>query len=137
MRAALPAPTVSEKDLPPAAHLAQPGEEAKPAPPQSASEMGPQEASQSQISVSIAPRDAAALPASKPGTARVEVDAPFVFRAGDAPPTSAPDLGAETLPMSRSTSAAPLLTMAEPPTPPPANKGVMGKVKGFFSSIFK
>ena len=135
MRAALPAPTVSEKDLPPAVHLAQPGEEAKPVPPQSA-EMGSQEASQSQISVSISPRDAAALPASKPGTARVEVDAPFVFRAGDAAPTSAPDLGAETLPMSRSTSPAPLLTMAEPPAPPP-NKGVMGRVKGFFSSIFK
>jgi hypothetical protein len=136
MRAALPAPTVSEKDLPPAVHLARPGEEAKPAPPQSASEIGSQEPSQSQISVSIAPRDAAALPVSKPGTARVEVDAPFVFRAGDAPPTSAPDLGSETLPMSRSTSPAPLLTMAEPPAPPPS-KGVMGRVKGFFSSIFK
>ncbi len=135
MRAELPAPTVSEKDLPAAVHLAQPGEEAKTVPPRSASEMGSQDASQSQISVSISPRDAAALPASKPGTARVEVDAPFVFRAGDAPPTSAPDLGSETLPMSRSTSPAPLLTMAEPP--PPSNKGVMGKVKGFFSSIFK
>ena len=32
MRAAVPAPTVSEKDLPPAVHLAQPGEEAKPVP---------------------------------------------------------------------------------------------------------
>ena len=30
MRAALPAPTVSEKDLPPAVHFAQPGEESKP-----------------------------------------------------------------------------------------------------------
>jgi hypothetical protein len=136
MRAALPAPTLSEKDLPPAVHLAQPGEEAKPVQPQSASEMGSQEPSQSQISVSIAPRDAAALPVSKPGTARVEVDAPFVFRAGDAAPTSAPDLGAETLPMSRSTTPAPLLTMAEPPAPPPS-KGVMGRVKGFLSSIFK
>ena len=29
MRAAVPAPTVSEKDLPPAVHLAQPGEEAQ------------------------------------------------------------------------------------------------------------
>lgn len=136
MRAALPAPTVSEKDLPPAVHLAQPGEEAKPVAQPSASEIGSQEPSQSQISVSIAPRDAAALPASKPRTARVEVDAPFVFRAGDAPPTSAPDLGSETLPMSRSATSAPLLTMAEPPAPPPS-KGVMGKVKGFFSSIFK
>jgi hypothetical protein len=135
MRSALPAPTVSEKDLPPAVHLAQPGQ-AKPAPQQSA-EMGSQEASQSQITVRIAPRDAAALPASKPGTARVEVDAPFVFRASDATPNSVPDLGAETLPMSHSTRPAPLLTMAEPPTPPPATKGVMEKVKSFFASIFK
>src|SRR6185312_5684534 len=57
MRAALPAPTVSEKDLPPAVHLAQPGEEAKPVAQPSASEIGSQEPSQSQISVSIAPRD--------------------------------------------------------------------------------
>ena len=42
MRAAVPAPTVSEKDLPPAVHLAQPGEEAKPVPSQSASEMASQ-----------------------------------------------------------------------------------------------
>jgi hypothetical protein len=136
MRSALPAPTVSEKDLPPAVHLAQPGEEVKPLPQQSPSEMGSKDPSQSQISVSIAPRDAAALPASKPGTARVEVDAPFVFRAEDAPPTSAPDLSSETLPMSRSTNPAPVLTMADPPRPPPS-KGVMGRVKGFFSSIFK
>ena len=56
MRAALPAPTVSEKDLPPAVHLAQPGEEAKPVPPaESSSGMRSQEASQSQVSVTIAP----------------------------------------------------------------------------------
>jgi AMIN domain len=134
LTAALPTPTVSEKDLPPAVHLAQPGEVAKPVTAEPTAGAGSQEASQSQITVTIAPRDAAALPASKPGTARVEVDAPFVFRAGDASPSSAPDLGAETLPMSRSTNTAPLLTIAEPP--PPA-KGVMEKVKGFFSSIFK
>lgn len=137
MRAALPTPVVSEKDLPPTVHLAQPGDESKPLPPPSASGMGSQDAQQSQVTLTIAPPDTAALPASRPGAPRVEVDAPFVFRAGDLPPTSAPDLGSETLPMSRSTTQAPLLTMAEPPTPPPANKGVMGKVRGFFSSIFK
>jgi hypothetical protein len=137
MRAALPEPTVSEKDLPPAVHLAQPGEDARPLPPPPASGMGSQESSQSQVTLTIGPPDATALPASKPGTARVEVDAPFVFRAGDAPPTSAPDLGAETLPMSRSTTQAPLLTMAEPPPGAQPPKSVMGKVKGFFSSMFK
>ena len=134
MRAALPVPTVSEKDLPPAVHLAQPGEEDRPVTPG----MGSQEASPSQVSVSIAPRDAAALPSPKAGTARVEVDAPFVFRADQVPPTSAPNLGTETLPMSRSATSAPVLTMAEPPADAHSrSKGFMSKIKGFFASIFK
>ena len=36
--------------------------------------------------------------------------------------------------MSRAASPAPVLTIAEPPE---QRKGVMGKVKGFFASIFK
>ena len=38
--------------------------------------------------------------------------------------------------MSRSSSQAPLLTMAEPP-PEQGTKSVMGKVKGFFARLFK
>ena len=64
------------------------------------------------------------------------VDAPFVSRASDQPPASAPDLGSGNLPMSRATTPAPLLTMADP-SPEPPRKGVIGKVKGFFASIFK
>ena len=37
--------------------------------------------------------------------------------------------------MSRAATPAPVLTIAEPP--PESRKGVIGKVKGFFSSIFK
>jgi hypothetical protein len=137
MRAAVPPPTVSEKDLPPTVHLAQPGEEAKPVPPpEPASGMASQEAPASQVTLTIPPPGTTDLPAPAPSAPHAQVEAPFVFRAGDLPPTSAPDLGAETLPMSRSTSQAPVLTIAEPPEVQP-RKSVMGKVKGFFSSIFK
>jgi AMIN domain len=132
MRAGLPAPTVSEKDLPPTVHLAQPGEEAKRVPPsESGSRMSAQEASGSQATVTSAPPEVADLPAPPPGAAHVQVEAPFVFRASDLPP-SPPDLGAGTLPLSRATTPAPVLTIAEPP-----RKGVMEKVRGFFASIFK
>ncbi len=136
MRAAVPAPTVSEKDLPPTVHLAQPREEARPVPPpDSASGMKSQDTSESQATVTSAPPGTTDLPAPSPNAPHAQVDAPFVFRAGDVPPTSAPDLGTETLPMSRSASPVPVLTMAEPPEQ--SRKGVMNKVKGFFSSIFK
>jgi hypothetical protein len=133
MRAALPAPTVSEQDLPPAVHLAQPGEEAKSVPPpDSGSRMSAQEASQSQVAVTVAPPGTESLPAPSPNAPHAQVDAPFVFRASDLPPASAPDLGTGTLPVSRSATPAPVLTIAEPP-----RKGVMEKVRGFFASIFK
>jgi hypothetical protein len=141
MRAAVPAPTISEKDLPPAVHLAQPGDEAKPVPsPDSAATMPAQDASPSQVTVTIAPTDLAALPAPKPGTRNVQVDAPFVFRASEAPLAPAvpvPELASQILPFARASTPAPLLTMAEPPPNPDSRKGVMGKVKGFFASIFK
>ena len=115
MRAAVPAPTVSEKDLPPAVHLAQPGDEAKRVTPESASGMAAQDAPQSQVTLTIAPPETAGLPAPSPSAPHVQVDAPFVFRAGDTAPTSAPDLAREIVPFSRATSPSPLLTMAEPP----------------------
>ena len=59
------------------------------------------------------------------------IDAPFVFRASDMP-ASAPDVGTGAVPMSRTATPAPVLTIAEPP-----RKGVMEKVRGFFASIFK
>ena len=137
MRAAVTEPTISEKDLPPTVHLAQPGDEAKPVqPPEADSTMPAQDASQSQVSVTIAAPDRAPLPASKPGARNVQVEAPFVFRASDLP-ASAPNLEAETLPLSRASSATPILTMVERPPDPQPSKGVMSKVKGFFASIFK
>ncbi len=133
------APTVSEKDLPPSLHLAQPGDEAKPVPPApEPSGMPSREAPNSQVTLTVTPPDTAELPAPEPSAPHVQVEAPFVFRATDSPPSAAPDLEAGTLPMSHSTSRAPLLTTAEPP---PADtkerKSVMGKVRGFFSGLFK
>jgi hypothetical protein len=134
MRAALPAPTVSEKDLPPAVHLAQPGDQAKPvAAPESNSGMPSQEASSPQVALTVPPQGTEGLPAPSPNAPHAQVDAPFVFRASDLPPASTPDLGAGTLPMSRAANPVPTLIIAEPPE----HKGVLGKVKGFFASIFK
>jgi AMIN domain len=135
MRAAA-APAISEKDLPPTVHLARPGDEAKPVPPpEPTSKMPSQDASPSQVTLAIAPPGTESLPAPSPNAPHAQIDAPFVFRASDSPPASAPDLGTGTLPMSRTAAPAPVLTIAEPPDQP--RKGVMGKVKGFFASIFK
>jgi hypothetical protein len=134
MRAAVPAPTISEKDLPPAVHLAQPGEETPPA-AASTSSMAAQQESPSQVTLTIAPPGTENLPAPSPNVPHAQIDAPFVFRASDSPPASAPDLGAGTLPMSRATTPAPILTIAEPPDQ--SHKGVIGKVKGFFASLFR
>jgi hypothetical protein len=137
MRAAVTGPTVSEKDLPPEVHLAQPGDEAKPVPtPESAAKMPSQETPSSQVTLTTPPPEVAELPAPSPSAAHAQVEAPFVFRASDLPP-SAPDLASEILPFSRATIPTPLLTMAEPLPDPQPRKGVMGKVKGFFASMFK
>jgi hypothetical protein len=136
MRAAAdPVPTVSEKDLPPDVHLARPGDEAKPVPPAESAGMPARGTPPEQVTLTIAAPDAAPLPPPKPGAAQVQVEAPFVFRAADAPP-SAPNLETATLPMSRSSSQAPLLTTAEPPPNARQHKGVFGKMKGFFSRLF-
>ncbi len=137
LRAAVLAPTISEKDLPPMVHLAQPREEAKPMPSaKSASGMPAQQMPASQVTLTIAPPGTQNLPAPSPNAPHAQVDAPFVFRASDSPPASAPDLGAGALPMSRTTSPAPSLTTAES-QPEAEHKSILGKVKGFFASIFK
>ena len=137
--AATPEPTISEKDLPPTVHLAQPGNQAKPVPPPNLEAKMPSQQtspeSSSQVTLTIAPPDAATMPVPEPGAAHVQIEAPFVFRASDLP-ASAPDLATEKLPLSRPSRPTPLLTMVEAPDPE-AHKGVMGKVKGFFASIFR
>jgi hypothetical protein len=133
MRAsAEPVPTVSEKDLPPVVHLAQPGDAARPAAPaEPASGMPTPGAPASQAAVTAA-SESASLPAPEPSAPHVQVEAPFVFRAADLP-ASAPNLQAGAVPMSRANLLAPVLMIAEPPE----HKGVLGKMKGFFSGLFR
>ncbi len=137
MRASLESlPTVSEKDLPPDIHLAQPGDKAKALPPPNSAGGVPAPGKPpEQVTLTITPPDATSPPPAKPGAARVQVDAPLVFRAADAAP-AAPNLETATLPMSRSGSQAPLLTTAEPPPDSKRSQGVFGKMKGFFSRLF-
>jgi len=132
MRAsAEPVPTVSEKDLPPVVHLAQPGDTAKPAMPAEPGSGMPSGPPASQGAVTAA-SESASLPAPEPSAPHVQVEAPFVFRAADLP-ASAPNLQAGAVPMSRANLQAPVLMIAEPPE----HKGVLGKMKGFFSGLFR
>lgn len=87
---------------------------------------------------------ASALPPAKPNEVQVEVDAPFVFRASDLPSSSAspnqtPSTPEKTLPAS--SAAAQPASMALPPlqetSPKPVHHGFIGKIKGFFSAIFR
>jgi len=142
MRAsAAPVPTISEKDLPPSLHLAQPGDETKRvAPTESTSGMPAPGDSPSQVTLEITRPEAIELPAPERSAPHVEVDAPFVFRASDSPASASPKLEAEHLPMSRSTTQAPLLTSPQAPQDArarPQGHGVFRKVKGFFSGLFK
>ena len=96
--------------------------------------------SPSQVTLEITRPEAAELPAPERSAPHVEVDAPFVFRASDSPVSSSTNLQAERLPMSRSTTQAPLLTTPEPPQEAkarPQTRGVFHKVRGFFSGLFK
>src|SRR5262249_18040144 len=81
---------------------------------------------------------------SKPNQIQVRVEAPIVYRTRSEAP-AAPKLDSPQLPLAYAGVRAPTLTTALPPSPHQANeakaetarRGVMGKVKGFFSSIFR
>jgi len=95
--------------------------------------------------------ETAPLPAAKPSDVQVQVDAPFVFR-GDQPSPPQPPKTVKTepekaenidLPIVYAPKPQPTEVMVQPATPPekPAkpsspHRGFMGKLKGFFSSIF-
>jgi hypothetical protein len=147
MRAATPSgPVVSEADLPPSVHLAQPGEEVKPLPPPESvpgTQAGGSPPSQAAspaapLTTPLAP-ETAALPAPQPNEVHVQVEAPFIYRAGDAPP--APTGEAGHLPVARSARPAPLVPVVLPPPAEahakPQSRGFFGKVKGFFAAIFR
>ena len=72
----------------------------------------------------------------------IKVDAPFVFRATDPPLSSAPVREMPRLSLVHSQRLEPLEVMVLPPAPQviaakPRNSGFFGKIKGFFSAIFR
>jgi len=75
--------------------------------------------------------NAAELPTSKPGDPHVQVEVPFVFRAVDKT-VSAPIDEVRLLPIREVPSSAYIQTRGLPPP----RRGLFGKLKGFFSSIF-
>lgn len=84
--------------------------------------------------------ETSALPASKPDDVHVQVDVPFVFRAdeaagGSAKATFTPTQEAQRLPLLDRSRPGWFQMAALPPAKPP-HRGVLGKVKGFFSAIF-
>jgi hypothetical protein len=133
------APAVVD-DLPATVRLAQPTDIPKPVPsPQLSSERPASSKTPSQVTLSVINPETAPLPPSEPEDIYVQVEAPLVFRAGDSA-QPAPTSEAERLP----------LTYSRPPQvpqatvlPPPAdqtktrNRGFFGKVKGFFSGLFR
>jgi len=139
MRAStVPGPVISEKDLPGSLRLGESGDEARVAPPSplhdglSDQEMAPQAA------VAAPPPGMAEMPPVAPGTVRVQVDAPFVFRASSLDPPAPPNLEAANLPISRSPGPGPLLALPEPPRAEARqNKSFLSMMKSFLATIFR
>ncbi len=142
MRASNDAPTeVPESKMPANLRLARPEDEDKPitVPPANA---GPQSNAPppSEVTLAVAP-ETAPLPATGSNEVHVQVEAPFVFRAADAPAAApAPVTQASNLPaVDPQRTPPPAVAPAPPPQKPsPAkeHRGFFGKVKGFFSSVF-
>jgi hypothetical protein len=134
------APPVSD-DLPATVRLAQPTDQPKPAAPtpQVSSERPASGKTPSQVTLSIINPETAPLPPSQPEDIYVQVEAPLVFRAGDSA-QPAPTREAERLPMTYARPPeVPRATVLPPPAnqAKPRNRGFFGKMKGFFSGLFR
>lgn len=86
--------------------------------------------------------ETAALPAPSPNQVHVQVDAPFVFRAGDEQDKDGPVFATrEPLRLNYLRLPAPLeVTVLPPPEPvaaKPKHTGFFGKLGGFFAAIFR
>jgi AMIN domain len=141
MRAAAPpAQVVPDDNLQASIHLAQPGDEDKPVPPPSS---GPipvsSEQPASHVALAITSTQGIRLPASKAGEVQVQVDAPLVFRASEQQPPPTPRLKSDGMALRSARTPAPMPATVLPPPPPrkPQPRGLFGKMKGFFSGIFK
>ncbi len=130
-RAANPtATTVSDKELPAEVSLAGRGDEGRAVPTLGSTGAASSGfASSSQVTAAPATSDAAPVAASRPRAVRVQVDAPFVFRAAD--PLSPPSL--EALPLARPTPS--VFAWRELALPP--RRTVLSRIRGFFAAIFR
>jgi hypothetical protein len=143
MLASLPQPQpISDTRLPSNAHLSTSNQSA-PLPNQPASRPD----TQSPVQFSSGGRETAPLPPAKPGETHIQVEAPFVFRATDPIPgqqaknSPAGSVAPNQPPSAGRDPASPALN--DPPaqnpsaSPPNQHRGFFGKVKGFFSGIFR
>ena len=92
------------------------------------------------LNVAVAGSETAPLPPPTAKDARIQIEAPLVFRASDLPPAhpaALPDVHRMTASQSMSSAALPATVLARPqvPTSKP-HQGFFGKVKGFFQAIF-
>jgi hypothetical protein len=82
----------------------------------------------------------APLPPSQPNEVHIQVDAPMVFRASDPPASSAPDaplVAVRQMPIRASMAPAFAATLViSPPANAKPHRGLFGRVKGFFSTVF-
>ena len=84
----------------------------------------------------------ATQPLPDPNKVHIKVDAPFVFRATDSQVPSAPVREVARLSLVSYQHPEPLEVLVLPPEPQiiaakPRNSGFFGKIKGFFSAIFR
>src|SRR6266550_2623266 len=140
MRAAAPpAQVVPDDNLQASVHLAQPGDEDKPVPPPTQGSVTVSSTQPApQVALSIAPTRGLPIPASKASEIQVQVDAPLVFRASDLQPPPTPRLNSDAMALASPRTPTPMPATVLPPPPPKQQpRGFFGKMKGFFSGIFK
>ena len=140
MRAAAPpAQVVPDDNLQASVHLAQPGDEDKPVPPPSSGSIPVSSAQpSSHVALAITSTQGIPLPSSKAGEIQVQVDAPLVFRASELQPLPTPRLNSDAMALASPRTPTPMPATVLPPPPPKQQpRGFFGKMKGFFSGIFK
>lgn len=151
-RAAAPSgPLVSQTEIPQSVSLPRPGDQpnlntenrARAEPQSSATNTSPSAAVAQSAQTALAPPQTDSLPTLKPNEVRVQIEAPFVFRASDHPAAQpAPTREAATLPPAYSSRPEPVPTIVQPPKADTSRaigknrRGFFGKIKGFFSSVF-
>lgn len=79
--------------------------------------------------------ETAALPPAQPKEVHVQVDAPFVFRGDDPNPAPPAVIAVGALPLRSPTAAEPVMAAVLAP-PRKEHHGFLGKLRGFFASVF-